>query len=449
MNRHFMAGEHRLDAEIARGGFGTVYRATHLPTGAQAAVKILHKELFDDPSQTLRFEREAAVVLKLPHPHIVKVHECGRIADGRPYIVMELLAGESLDKRLAKEGRLSAEEALDILGALASALANAHAHGIVHRDVKPSNVFLAEGRASGRVVLLDFGVAKLLADQGPTLTASRATLGTIPFMAPEQIRGEPIDTRADVYALAALAYAMLTGKPPYGDQATAVLRQLHLHARPKKPSERAPLDPALDEPILRALDPDPSKRPASTTALVASLAEALQHAAPKRPPSASQPDVALRPALVVVAELRADSMDGDEELFDALEASLPIVAAELSRMGLVMLRETSTNLFAVSTEAPNETFWARVLDACLSAHRRFRHGPGRSGRVKLLVVAHEGALHVSQEGTLLASGLVDIASWMPTVSPFGGVVASKAALGTGAEGRAPLSPSSEFFLLER
>lgn len=452
MNRHFFAGNHRLDEEIARGGFGTVHRATHLPSGMTAAVKILHTELFADPSQTLRFEREAAVVLKLPHPNIVKVHECGRIEDGRPYIVMELLAGESLEKRLAREGRLPAAEVIAILEPLASALAKAHAHGIVHRDVKPSNVFLAEGRAAGRVVLLDFGIAKLLADQGPALTASRATLGTIPFMPPEQIRGEPIDTRADVYALAALAYAMLTGKPPYGDQVTAVLRQLHLHARPKKPSERAPVDPALDEPILRALDADPEKRPAGTVALVASLRAALQRAPMARPPSASRPDVIERPALVVVAELRAApaaSAEGDDELFDALEASLPIISAELSRSGLVPLRETSTSLVAVSTVAPDEALFARVLDGCVRAYRRFREGPGRAGRVELVVVVHAGALHTNEAGTLLASGLLDVSSWMPSVSPFGGVVASKALLGPRANGLAPLLGSSEFFRIER
>src|SRR5690349_4376672 len=101
------AGSYRLDEEIERGGFGIVYRATHVPTGAVAAVKVLHTELFADPSSTLRFEREAAVVLALPHPNIVQVHECGRLEDGRPYIAMELLAGQSLEKRLAAAGRLS------------------------------------------------------------------------------------------------------------------------------------------------------------------------------------------------------------------------------------------------------------------------------------------------------------------------------------------------------
>jgi serine/threonine protein kinase len=174
------AGGHPLEKEIARGGFGIVYRARRADSGLPFAVKVLHADLFDDPSSTLRFEREAALVLSVPHPAIVKIHECGRLEDGRPYLAMELLTGESLDDRLTRAGRLPIEQVLGILEPLASALAAVHAHGIVHRDIKPPNVFLAEGRPESEVVLLDFGIAKLLASEGPALTTSRAALGTIP-----------------------------------------------------------------------------------------------------------------------------------------------------------------------------------------------------------------------------------------------------------------------------
>ena len=450
MNRESMAGEYRLDAEIAKGGFGTVYRATFLPTSATVAVKILHTELFSDPSSTLRFEREAAVVLALPHPNIVKVHECGRLADGRPYIAMELLSGVSLEKHLQSRGRLPVDDVIEILSPVANVLKVAHEADIVHRDIKPSNVFLAEGRKAGHVVLLDFGIAKLLADQGPALTASRSTLGTIPFMAPEQIRGEKIDTRADIYSLGALAYAMLTGKPPYGNQVTAVLRQLHLHARPPKPSERAPVDPALDEPLLRALDPNPQMRPKTAPEFIESLRAAVRR--PQRIPSPSRPDVLLRPTLLVSAELRPDASSmaaGDEDLFDAIETSLPLVSSALEREGLVPLRETSLHLVVASPEAPEQRRVTRVVDACVNAYRAFRNGPGKDGRVALSITIHVGFLHTNEAGTLLTSGLVDVASWAPSVSPFGGVVVSKTALGEGASGRAALLGSSEFVWVER
>lgn len=450
MHREVMAGPYRLGAEIARGGFGTVYHATHLPSGTPVAVKILHTELFSDPSATLRFEREAAVVLALPHPNIVNVYECGHIDDGRPYIAMELLRGESVEKRLQARGRLPLDEVMAILEPLASALSAAHAREIVHRDIKPSNVFLAENRPAGRVVLLDFGIAKLLADQGPALTASRSTLGTIPFMAPEQIRGEPIDTRADVYSLAALAYAMLTGKAPFGNQVTAVLRQLHLHARPQKPSERAPVDPAVDEPLLLALSVERDKRPHSAPELCAMLREALER--PARAASPSNPDAMQKPAYLLAAELRPDATAmalGEEDLFEALENGLSLVSAAIAKEGLVPLRETQTQLVCVSTEAPSQERIRALVQKSVEAYRAFQKGPGKTGRVTLSITLHRGFLHTNEAGTLLSSGLLDLASWAPSISPFGGVVASRALLGEEALGKEALLGSNEFYWVER
>jgi len=443
------AGSYRFQGPpIARGGFGMIFRGEHAETGLPAAIKIIHADLFADPTSIQRFEREAAILFELSHPNAVRIHEIGHIDDGRPYIAMELLSGVGLEARLAEAERLSVEEALSILEPLAEILGVAHARGIVHRDIKPSNIFLADGRPEGRVVLLDFGIAKFLDAAGPSLTASRATLGTLPYMAPEQMLAQSVDQRADVYALAALAFAMLTGKPPFGARATHVVRQIHLHARPPRPSELAPIDPALDEPLLRALERDPANRPASAAALVSALRAAS--AAKSRAPNALPEGVSLRPSLAVYAELRPDPtamVDADESLLAAIEAWLPIVSAELAAAGLVAWKETSTSLLCISPDPPNPTLGRRVLDACVRAHRRAMEGPLSRQPVELGLVAFEGALHASEEGALLPGGLLDVASWSP--GPVRGVVAAAAVLAGHDEPRAPLPGDERFVQIER
>ena len=208
--------------KIAEGGFGAVYRVEHTVLGRQAALKVLHPELASSREAIARFEREARTVNVIKHPNVVDIYDFGELPDGRPYFVMELLVGIDLSEHLASFGPLSPEETLALLTPLAAALSAAHAKGVVHRDVKPSNVFLADGEPR-RVVLLDFGVAKLLAPGTEGLTTSRHRIGTPSFMSPEQLAGGDIDGRADVYALGALAYQMLTGQLPFGEGTPAVL----------------------------------------------------------------------------------------------------------------------------------------------------------------------------------------------------------------------------------
>jgi predicted Ser/Thr protein kinase len=441
------AGPYRLEKEIARGGFGVVYRATHAESGLPVAVKILHAELFDDPSTTARFEREAAVVLALRHPGIVKVHECGRLDDGRPFIAMELLAGESLEDHLGRAGTLTPAQALDILDPLADALEAVHAAGIVHRDIKPPNVFLAEGRPEARVVLLDFGIAKLLAAEGPSLTTSRAAIGTIPFMAPEQIQGGDIGVRADVYALGALVYNMLTGKAPFGTQVSVVLRQIHLHGQPQPPSQRAAVDPALDAPILAALARDPARRPATARAFAAALRAALPPAA--RPRAAPKPGALERPALAVFAEAHADLAAlacRDERLLDALEASLTAVRTSLTAIGLVPVQETARALLLLSPSPPDAALLEATITACIQAHTSALAIPGHH-HLDLGITAHAAAVHTGEGGVLLPSGLMDPRSWAPP--GLRGAAASREALSNATAGREPVAGSDGFYWLAR
>lgn len=418
-------GPYQLEAEIARGGFGVVYRARHASTGRPAAVKVLHADLFHDFGSIARFEREAKVVLSLSHPGIVEILEHGQADDGRPFIAMELLSGESLESLLARARTLSADDTLDILLCLADALSAVHDKGVIHRDIKPSNVFVAEGRPKGRVVLLDFGIAKLLAAEGPALTTSRAAIGTIPFMSPEQVRGDAVDARSDVYSLAALTYMMLTGEPPFGTRLSHVLRQIHLHARPEAPSLRAPVRPELDIPILAALAREKEARPPSARAFVDSLCVALGSAGSELP---EVPEgVSLRSALAVFVTLRPSSHSapaGDLGVFDAQESALTIARSELVAAGLIAIVEKAQSLVAVSAQPPDSALAERVVAACERAHRRILE---RSrDLVTVGMAAHAGDLHLGEGGVLLPSGLLDAGSWAS--SGMRGVLVSGALL---------------------
>jgi serine/threonine protein kinase len=217
-----IAGRFRLERVVGEGGMGVVWAATEIAGGGPRALKILKTS---DRAHSRRFLREARLPAALRHPNIVDVHELLELpASGRLVMVMDLLAGESLSHTLRQEGRLHLGEVVRILLALTSALAAAHALGVVHRDLKPQNVFLATPRAAGApadVMLLDFGMAKLTATDGDAaqtgsgITESGAILGTPHYMAPEQVYGEKqVDPLADVWAIGVIAYECLSGRRP-------------------------------------------------------------------------------------------------------------------------------------------------------------------------------------------------------------------------------------------
>jgi serine/threonine-protein kinase len=428
-----------LEEVIGHGGFGAVHRAKHRRDDRVAAVKVLRAELAADAVTALRFAREIELLRSLEHPACCAFFDHGRLPDGRPYLAMELLRGETLAQHLAARGRLSAEEALAVVDPLAGALDAAHARGIVHRDLKPSNVFLAEERPRGRVVLLDFGVAHLR--RAATLTASHVTVGAGLYVAPEQLAGSRVDARADVYALGALAYAMLTGRAPFGETTAAVLTALRRSAEPTPPSAVAPVDPALDAPVLRALARDPAARPALAGAFAAALRAAV------RAPPPAVPAARARPALAVFAEVRVEPSaidEGDELWRDDVEAALPLVWSELGLEGLSPVRETATTILLVGGDPASREASPRVIEAAARAYRRFRARAARSP-VRLSIAVHAGELHLDEDGTLLPAGLLDTASWVPAAP--GGVAASRAAL---AEPRGePLASAPAFTWIER
>jgi len=265
-----VAGRYAIKGLVGEGGMARVYLAEDAETGAAVAVKILKPEHARNRLARERFLRVVDVVGHIDHPNVVRMLEAGVGADRSPFLVLEFLSGETVAAVLDRVPFLRADFALPIARSVASALVAAHAAGVVHRDVKPDNVFLVAG---GGPRVVDFGVAKLR--EGVT-TATGMALGTVPYMAPEQALADPVDGRTDVYGLGVTLFHMLTGRLPFdaGDDArtTAAL----LYAPPPAPTADCPdLDPRLDRVVLAALRKRPDNRYASMAALLADLERVL------------------------------------------------------------------------------------------------------------------------------------------------------------------------------
>lgn len=288
-----MAGEYRLGRKLGEGGFGAVYEAVHPLLKRRAAVKVLHRIAGSDSDAVLRFVAEARAVNQIRNRHIIDIFSFGKLPDGRHFYVMDLLEGEPLDRYLAREGRVSVENTIQLLRPIAEALDAAHAAGVVHRDLKPQNIYLVWD-ATGETVpkLLDFGMAKLLGDSR-VHTVSGTPLGTPLYMSPEQARGDVVDGRSDVYALGVLCHELLTGQLPItGENTIAVLMAHIIQAPPRMSEVCADLPPELDEPVLRMLEKKPEQRPATATAALDALASAAERAGvpvPSGPPRLSRP----------------------------------------------------------------------------------------------------------------------------------------------------------------
>ncbi|WP_163868586.1 serine/threonine-protein kinase [Myxococcus eversor] len=270
-----------IEERIGEGGMGVVYRAVHPLIGKQVAIKVLRAEHVSQ-QQVERLLIEARAVNSIRHPGIIDIFGFGRLPDSRPYIIMELLRGQSLSEALKQLGRLGPNTTVWILDQMLSALGAAHKAGVVHRDMKPGNVFLAEALDGSRVVrLVDFGIAKLVrSHDGPT-TVDGTILGTPEYMAPEQIRGTTVSSATDLYAVGIMAFQMLTGERPFKGEQVQVLFA-HVEQPPPLPSSRVPgLPPELDTLVLHLLAKDPAMRPES--------AEAVREALKRIPPTVLPP----------------------------------------------------------------------------------------------------------------------------------------------------------------
>jgi serine/threonine protein kinase len=270
---------------LGRGGMAVVYRALDLRLGRTVALKVLAPELGEDQAFRQRFIRESRAAAGVDHPHIIPVYEAGESA-GVLFIAMRYVGGGDVRLLIEADGRLSPSRVAEITSQAASALDAAHAHGLVHRDVKPGNMLLGQASSSGHdhMYLSDFGLSKDSLNPG-TLTSTGQFFGTLDYVSPEQIQGHPVDGRADQYALACTVVEMLTGTPPFERTDTMALMWAQLHAAPPRLTDRRPeLPPVVDQVIARALAKSAASRYPScrafAEALTAACAEARDLASP-------------------------------------------------------------------------------------------------------------------------------------------------------------------------
>lgn len=273
-------GRYQLLQRLGQGAMAQVYRALDPTSGREVAIKILHPHLTADEGFVDRFRREAQAAASLDHPHIIRILDHGSEGD-LSYLVMELVDGPSLKTALQKRKKpLSPEEAVHLVATLAEALQHAHAQGVVHRDVKPSNVLLRGGRLDDPV-LTDFGLARMV--EVTVDTAAGTTLGTPTYMAPEQGEGKSGDARSDIYALGVILYELLTGQPPFEADSPYALILRHMHTPPPPPRTLRPALPReLETVTLRALAKEPAARYPSAAAFATALGQSLMPAPRRR-----------------------------------------------------------------------------------------------------------------------------------------------------------------------
>jgi serine/threonine protein kinase len=268
---------YRIVGVLGRGGMGAVYRAEDIRLGRHVALKVLGPEMASDARFRERFERESRLLASIEHPNIVDVFHAGHV-DGISFLVMRLIDGFDLGALLADSNRLEPPAAAHIVSAVAAALDKAHAHGLVHRDVKPGNILISPGEGpleQARVLLSDFGLTKRVSEASP-LTSTGQFMGTVQYVAPEQIQGSRLDGRADLYSLACVAFECLAGHPPFGAAREAAALMAHLVSPPPDLSITRPdLPPAAGQVLISGMAKDRDDRPARCADFASALRAAL------------------------------------------------------------------------------------------------------------------------------------------------------------------------------
>ncbi|ASU77005.1 serine/threonine-protein kinase [Actinopolyspora erythraea] len=279
-----LSNRYEIEDALGYGGMSEVHRGRDVRLGRDVAVKVLRADLARDPTFQLRFRREAQNAAALNHPAIVAVYDTGETDSENgplPYIVMEYVNGRTLRDIVKTEGPLAPRRAMEVMADASAALDFSHRHGIVHRDVKPANIMITD---SGAVKVMDFGIARAVADGQAAVTQTAAVIGTAQYLSPEQARGETVDARSDVYASGCVLYELLCGEPPFtGDSPVAVAYQ-HVREQPGKPSDTNRQVPAeLDAVILKALSKNPENRYESAAEMRTDLVRVLSGQRPKAP----------------------------------------------------------------------------------------------------------------------------------------------------------------------
>ncbi len=285
--RRVLSDRYEVGELIGRGGMASVYRGRDLTLGREVAIKILESDLAADATFRTRFRLEAQAASRMSHPTIVRVYDAGEDcepdADGGtrpvPYIVMELVSGRTL-KEIIAAGPVTIDDAIHYTDGILEALEYSHRAGVVHRDIKPGNVMVTAG---GHVKVMDFGIARAVSDSSSTVAETTAILGTAAYFSPEQAKGEPVDSRADVYSAGVVLYELLTGRPPFRGETPVAVAYQHVSETPIAPSEIVDTVPrSLDAVTLRALAKDPFQRYQDAASFRAALDAARDGHAPSR-----------------------------------------------------------------------------------------------------------------------------------------------------------------------
>lgn len=375
--------EHTVNEMLGGGGFGNVWRA-HGPHG-EVAIKVLHAELIRSSDALGRFQREQEAIARITHRNVVRSYGNGVLADGRPYLILELLTGPTLAE-LITPGGMPPSEVVAILRPLGEALDQAHAASIIHRDVKAGNVILAQDERGPRPVLLDFGLAKLLDAEGPGLTNSRAMVGTPSSMSPEQLRGMAVDARTDVYSMGLLAYHMLTGERPFSDVPAVAQGYLLLHGPRPRPSNKVPVDPAIDAVVMQAMAIEPADRFPSVGAMVEALAQVVGSSRATTAGDAQS-------AMAVYLEVST----ADEQL---RKRCAELLERRLRELGFVMAVVAPDSMLALVPEPSAEL--AATIEAMLDE---------LCGRADIRVAIGVGAAQFGDGD--VDSEMLDVESWAP------------------------------------
>jgi YVTN family beta-propeller protein len=421
-------GGYRLEAPIGRGGMSAVYRAEDLRLGRRVALKVLSADVADDDRFRTRFLAESRLAASIDHPGIVSIFEADE-ADGVLYIAMRLVDGGDLGALLEREGPLEPGRAVAIVSQLAAALDTAHGHGLVHRDVKPSNALISADGGAEHVYLADFGISKHSGSRdGPTGTGQM--VGTVAYVAPEQIRGDAVDGRADIYSLGCVLFECLTGEPPFAGRSDVATMYAHLEEDPPRAGALRPELPAgLDAVVRRAMAKDPARRFQTGAELADAARAALAGGAPARMARRAprRPAVLLAACAVAVAAvaalLVARSVSGPSATPIAANAVAVIDPSNPSRTAQVPVGASPSEL-----AAGEGAVWVTNTDDRTVS----RIDPAtRTVRQTIPVGSGPGAIAAGAGGVWVANSLDGTVSW---ISPATNGVIRTIPVGNGPSG---------------
>jgi serine/threonine-protein kinase len=428
------AGAYVIEEVTSQGGFASVYKARSKADGKRVALKLLWRELAASARLQKRFEHEAKALLALRHPNIVEVIEYGTLPDGRPFFAMEWLGGRTLREMIRAQGPFPPNEAVALMEEIGAALRAAHASGIIHRDLKAANIMIVPKGEWLGVKLVDFGIAKVLDPEKvgvDDFVTTSTILGTPFYMAPEQILGQSVDQRTDVYSLGLLLFEMLTGELPFKAETRIEVEEMHLHAPPPKASDLAAVPVAFDAIIARCMAKEPPQRYPSVNDVLADLRQSLAE------PVAPRATTAIGAGIHVEARIDPDLDDVPDEIFDDVDAIIDEAQRDLGELGMKLDLQSGNGVLGVVVLPENDrerlATRQRIVRDALALGERLGTRATKNPHVEVAITVHAAPVVLKpgqaqpDEGELLRLG-----EWTKG-HPGRGVAATKAAAG-GVEG---------------